>query len=388
MLQESNGSANGSSQSTWRGYVQVALVAVAIVTAFYFARAPGRVDRGAASSQASETALPTVRVIRPTPTQQSLTVELTGSVTLEQKASVASEVGGRVVWVSPRFSSGGSLAADEVFIRIDPTRFELEVEAAEMAVQEAEAQIWVEKARGEENSRQFALDHPGVEASEWIRRLPRIAEAEAALKKAQAELKLAERRLEHTSISLPWDGRVMTSDVEVGELVGPVDLVGRTALGVVYRPEALQVDVPIQPRELGHLSPVIGRTAQVTGAMGSWRARVVRVSSLVAPRTRLANVFLKFPENARASSLPVPGTFVEVSIKGPTLRDVFLLPESVVQESDSVWVVRGGALRLVELEAVGRTAEGLVVRAFDVGSGVVAGRLPGARDGLAVTVAD
>ena len=388
MLEEPNRSRNGVSHPKWQGYAQLAFIAFAIALALYFARAPSRMDRGAATDSSSEAARPIVRVIRPTATEQSLAVKLTGSVTLEEKASVASEVAGRVVWVSPKFSNGGSFDADETVIRIDPTKFELAVEAAELAVQEAEARVWAEKARGEENARQFALKNPGVEASEWIRRLPKIAEAEAELGKAQSKLRLAELRLEDTNVSFPYDGRVMTSDVEVGELVGPRDLVGRTALGVVYRPEALQVDAPIELRDLEYLAPVIGRTARVSGQLGTWRARVERVSSVVAPRSRLASVFLKFSGNVRARSLPVPGAFVQVEINGPTYKDVYVLPESALQERNSVWVVRGGALRSLEPETLGRTAEGWVVRAFDTGSGVVVGTLPGARDGLAVTATD
>ena len=388
MLEESPNSSDGFGQRSWRGYAQVAFVLGAIALALYLARAPSRIDRSAIADLSPDSAGPTVTVIRPASTEQSLRVELTGSVTLEEKASVVSEVVGRVVWVSPKFSSGGSFAADETFIRIDPTKLELQVEVATMAVREAEARVWAEKARGEEATRKLALENPGVEASEWVRRLPKIAEAEAELEKARAVLKLAELRVQDTNISLPYDGRVMSSDVEVGELVGPLDLAGRTALGAVYRPAALQVNVPIEPRDLDYLSPVVGRIAQVSGEMGSWRARVARVSSVVAPGTRLATVFLKFSANARASSLPVPGAFVEVAIDGPSYRDVYVLPESVLQERGRVWVVKGGALRSFEPETLGRTPEGWVVRSFDVGAGVVSGTVPGAREGLPVAVAE
>ena len=226
--------------------------------------------------------------------------------------------------------------------------------------------------------------------SESVRRLPSIAEAEARLMRAQAELKLAELRLERTSISLPYDGRVMGSDVEVGELVGPADEVGgpSSRLGIVYRPAALQVDVPIEPRDLEYLDPAIGRAARVTGQMAAWEARVDRVSSVVAPRTRLASVFLKFAADADPDSLPAPGTFVEVDIDGPVYEDVYVLPESVLQERDSVWVVREGLLAAFAPKTLGRTATGWVVQAFDAGEGVVVGVPSGAREGLAVTVTD
>ena len=388
MAEEPNSSENRSGGTEWHGYAQLGAIVLLIAVALFFARAPGRVERGAASGPAAESVRPTVRVVHPSPTEQALTVELTGTVNLEERVRVASEVVGRIAWVSPDFSNGGSIRANEPFIRIDPAEFELQVEAAEMAVREADAQVWVERAGAEEDIRAFERENPGVEPSEAIRRLPSIAEAEARLMRAQADLKLAELRLARTNISLPYDGRVTASDVEVGELVGPADRVDRPAsrLGVVYRTEALQVAVPIEPRDLEYLDPVIGRSARVVGEMATWEARVARVSSVVAPRTRLASVFLKFAEDAHPDSLPAPGTFVEVAIAGPAHEDVYVLPESVLQERDSVWVVRDGLLSAFVPETVGRTATGWVVQAFDAGEGLVVGVLPGAREGLAVEV--
>ena len=390
MAEEPNQSGSECSGAEWHGFAQLAAIVFLIAVALFFARAPDRVDRGAASGLVQESARPTVRVVHPSPTEQALSVDLTGTVNLEERVRVASEVVGRIVWVSPNFSNGGSIRANEPFIRMDPAEFELQVEAAEMAVREAEAQVWVERAGAEEDVRAMERENPGVEPSEAVRRLPSIAEAEARLMRAQADLKLAELRLERTNISLPYDGRVTASDVEVGELVGPADRVDRPAsrLGVVYRTEALQVAVPIELRDLEYLDPVMGRSARVVGEMASWEARVARVSSVVAPKTRLASVFLKFAEDAHPDSLPAPGSFVEVDIVGPTYEDVYVLPESVLQERNSVWVVRDGLLSAFAPETIGRTAAGWVVQAFDAGEGVVVGVLPGAREGLAVEATD
>ena len=238
-----------------------------------------------------------------------------------------------------------------------------------MAVREADARVSSERARAEQDV--------------WA-----LAEAEARLMKARADLKLAELQLERTEVSLPFASRVINADVEVGELVGPADLVGGAAsrLGAVYRLGALQVDAPIEPRDLEHLEPVIGRAARVVGEMGTWQARVVRVSSVIAPRTRLASVFLRFAEDEPRDSLPAPGAFVEIDLEGPAHEDVYVLPESVLQERDSVWVVRNGLLSAFTPTTLGRTAAGWVVQAFDAGGGVVVGSLPAAREGLEVDV--
>lgn len=363
MSQESTNPDGPSRKPRWLGFAQLALIVVAVAVALYFARAPDRVERGPITGAAQTT--PVVSVVKPAATAHTLTLKLTGTVTLERKTTVVSEVVGRVVWVSPKFSNGGSLAANEVFVRIDPREYELEVEAAKMAVRQIEAMPAVATARPE------------------MRKM-----VEAQLGKARAELALAELRLARTEISLPYASRVISSDLEVGDLVGPADDVGRQSkLGVVYRPAALQVRVPIPQNELAALAPAVGRTARVGTGTGTYEAKVVRVSSVIGPRTRLGKLFLKFPEDAPPDSLPLPGTFARVEVEGPERSDVYVLPESAAREDDRLWAVRNGALASLKPVTVGRGDAGWVVEAFDAGEGVVVGTMSGAREGLKVETA-
>ena len=375
-------------RSRWLGFLQVFLILAVIAVALYFARAPDRTGGDTVSALSAEDTRPVVSVVRPTQTRQELIVELTGSVSLSERARLKSEVSGRVVWVSPKFRNGGSIEANETFVKLDPTEYELLVKAAEHDVEEAEARVWMARARGEEDAKAFARAHPGAEASDWVRRLPHIARAQARLMKAKAELELARLQLERTDVSLPYPSRVVASEIEVGEFVGP-DLGGPPSfLGVAYRTGALQVDAPIEPKDLEYLAPAIGRSAQVRAAGATFDAEIVRVSSVIAPRTRLASIFLEFSKAHAPDSLPLPGTFAEIAITGPAYEDVYVLPEFVLQERGSVWVVQEGTLRAHVPQSIGRTDEGWVVEVFDAGEGVVVGTLPGAREGLPVTVAD
>ena len=338
-------------RSRWFGFAQVAAVLVLIVLALYFARAPDRVERQSVADTAIGDVSPVVDVIQPEPTAQALSIRLTGTVRLERKARVVSEVTGRVVWVSPNFSNGGSIAANEHVVRIDPTEFELRVKAAEGAVAQARDRS------------------PG------------------ALREAQAELELARLALERTNISFPYDSRVVGTEVEVGELVGPADQVGRDAsLGVVYRAEALQAEVPIELSDLESLNPAIGRSARLHIGGETYDAEVVRVSSLVAPKTRLATLFLEFSDDVPLSSLPLPGTFVVAEVMGPMRKNVFVLPESVLREDGGVWVVEGGNLNVRQPGILGRVDAGWVTELFDAGEGIIVGTVPGATQGMAVAV--
>ena len=246
-----------------------------------------------------------------------------------------------------------------------------------------------EEAFAEEIAATLAREDAGDDIPQRVRRAPRIVQAEAALIRAEAELKLAQLRLERTEISLPYDSRVMAADVDVGQFVGPAERVGRAAnLGSVYRTDALQVRAPIGQEDLASLAPAVGRSATVRTAAGTFDARVERTSAVIAPKTRLATLFLKFSEGQPADTLPLPGTFVEIAIAGPVHDNVFVLPEGALQDRDRVWVVDGGALRAVAPRVLGYAEEGVVVAAFDAGEGVVVGSLPAAREGLAVEAGD
>ena len=349
----------------WLGYLQLVAILGVIAVALYFARAPERVERVDSAALETQERRPVVSVVRPTPTQQALTLRLTGSIVLKERATIVSEVVGRVVWVSPQFEPGGSIKANEAFIRIDPEEYQLRVEEARLAVAELEHEIRAEEARNEDAAR-----------------------TAIKLEKARVALRLAELQLRRTGISLPFDARVISSSVEVGELAGPAEKVGKAAmLGRVYRPESIRVAAPIEQQDLNHLAPVVGRAAEVRTRTGVYRAKVTAVSSVVAPKSRLASLFLKFSDDAPPGSLPLPHTFAEIVIAGPEHQGVYVLPEAAAQANDRVWVVRDGALASVEPRMLGRIDGGWVVEAFDTGEGVVLGALPGAREGLAVTTA-
>ena len=59
-------------------------------------------------------------MVRPAATSAALPVMLTGTVVAQVRVNVRAEASGRIVWVSPKFRDGGTLAADEVIVRIDP----------------------------------------------------------------------------------------------------------------------------------------------------------------------------------------------------------------------------------------------------------------------------
>ena len=364
----------------WRGYAQIALILLALAVAVYFAQAPSRSQRIVLPEQAAAGPVP-VQVVRPSVTAVALPVALTGTVEAQVQVSVRAEATGRIVWVSPSFREGGTLAADEVIVRLDPEDAALRVQAAAAGVRAAEAMVRFQKARADAARRLFGARRPGVDGFDWVGRDEAVAATEARLEQARTLLTLAERALDKTSVSLPFTSRVVRAGAEVGQFVGPL----RIPLGLVYRDGALEVTAQVHPRDLALLEPVIGRAAQVRTEGAVHTAVVTRVSSVVDPNSRMATLHLEL--QADGADVPMPGMFAEIEIVGPLRENVYRLPHAVRQDDDTVWIVDGDALRSVRPPVVGDTADGWVVEAFDAGAGVVVGAPPRARDGLAVTAA-
>ena len=249
---------SNAGRSRWRGYVQLALILLVLAAAIYFGQAPRRSQQSVLPPPVADGPA-AVQVVRPAATTVSLPVSMTGTVVAQVRVNVRAEASGRIVWVSPRFRDGGTLAADEVIVRVDPRDAELRVQAAAAGVRLAEAGLRMQEARASAARRLFGASQPDVDGFDWVGREDAVAAAEAHVDQARSLLELAQRELDKTSVSLPFASRVILAGAEVGQFIGPL----RAPLGVVYQVGALEVKALIRPRDLALLQPAIGRAARV-----------------------------------------------------------------------------------------------------------------------------
>lgn len=368
----------GKLKDRWRGPLQILVVAVLVLLAFWFARAPDAVDPAAGAGRVDAPS-PLVRVLKPTASATALRIAITGSVAVRNRVALTPQVGGRVVWLSPAMRTGGAFGADERLLVIDRRDFELAYDQARAEVATAEADLMLQEAQGEAARANYALLNPDKAVPSLIAKEPQIAQATARLAAAKAREQIAALELQRTSFSLPFDGRIASSSAEIGQVLSRGQ-----AFGQAYALDAVQVVAPIAPDDLKSLQGAAGRHATVRDAERSLPAQVERVSAELDERSRFATLYLTYAEGVDP---PTPGTFVDIEIEGPRIADTFLLPSAAEQISGSAWVVSAGVLQAVVPETLGRTPDGWLVRAFDSADGVVLGAVPGARPALAVQTA-
>ena len=367
MAEQESNSQNSRRKSPILGYLQIAFVIAIIVVALILARAPARIERDLDPAAETPDANPTTVTVIGQPESERITlqVEKTGNVTLEERVTVRTEAQGRVAWVSEKFKGGRSIPANEVFVKIDAGEYLLRVDEAEALLELARLkQASAEKIPDADDSRMDA----------------RVRLLETRLDKARLDLA-------KTEISLPYDIRVINSDIEVGEVVGPHEYAGvdSSVLGSGYRLEALQVSAPLEVQLLEDLHPVIGRRAVVTVGSRTYGASIDRVSNFVAPETRLIKVIFRFDEDIAGKSLPLPGMFAELSIDGPIYQDVYALPLNTMQPGRNAWVVSNGVLASINPTTIAITDDNWIVEPFDTEDGLVVGSYPTLFIGEAVT---
>ena len=365
----------------WVGPLQIAVVIALVGVAVALSRSPTVAPvaaPGGPGAGASMSLAPVVSVVVPRVVSTVVEVEATGTIDARSHVALTPQVGGRIVAVSEALRAGGEFAAGEILLTIDPRDFELGLEQARADVASAQADLRLRLAESDAARANYAILHPGQRVPPLVARLPQIAQARARVESARARLAVADLDFTRTRFSLPFAGKVTETTAEVGQM-----LTRNQPFGQAFAFDALEGVAPVAQDELARLEPAVGRSATVRAPGMRLEATVERVSAELDARTRFAKLYLGLPVDARIA----PGTFVDVTVHGPEVDDTFLLPDAAEQAGGHVWRVVDGQLRRQDVTVLGRSPEGLVVRAFDPGDGVVIGAAPGGRDGLAVRVA-
>lgn len=376
----------------------VAIVVVAIVVSRIMIS-----NRSPAERQAPRAPAPAVKVMTVEPTDYAVWVASRGEVSARTRASLVAQVGGEVVKINPHFRDGGYFSANEMLLQIDPRDYQAAVTIAEAEKTRAEQTLAEEEARSAQAARDWQRLGGDTPPSDLTLRKPQLQTARANLSAAQARLDQAKLNLGRTRITVPYEGRVLAQNVDIGQVVN----VG-AVLGEVYATDAVEVRLPLGNRQLAQLDipeqyrddnkqvtgPMVRLQAQVGDQQYEWNGRIVRSEGAIDNSSRQTFVVARVDDPyARDASGRPPlkvGQYVEASIQGRTLRDVFVLPASAIKGENLAYVLDAD-MRLVEkqLRLIWRDG-GQVVAAAGVTSGeqLVTTLPSGAVQGMLIRLAD
>ncbi|NWG70051.1 MAG: efflux RND transporter periplasmic adaptor subunit [Parvularculaceae bacterium] len=324
----------------------------------------------------------------------SLEVTAQGEVKSKTEADVAARVGGQIVEVAPQFEPGASVRSGDLLVRIDPAEYRLAVERARSQVSRARENL--ARMRSEADLAKADWQELGMAGtpSDLTLLKPQMASATADLRTAEAAVREAELALERTEIRAPFDGRVKSRRVDVGDFVAP-----GTPVASLFAVDVAQVRIPLTERDLSVLGvgPGFGATPENPGpvalvrgtgahAGAPWSGHLALVEASFDPATRLVYGLVEVKDPFAGPTPLAPGMFVSVDLKGRTEEALLAIPRGAYKKNEVVYTVDAeGAIRGHRLAAAHATASEVFFRTgLAAGDRVVVSYIPSPRDGMKV----
>lgn len=271
--------------------------------------------------------------------ETSFRIDSQGTVRPRTETTLSAEISGAIVSISQKFVAGGVFHKGEELLRIDPTNYATAVDRAVAMLAQ----------------RQIEFDGAEKLRSQGYRAEAEYASAVAALAAAQADLVNAERNLERTIISLPYDGMVRTKEADLGQYVNP-----GTRLAVTFSTDYAEVRLPLTDQDLAFIDlpdaaditqsgsaegPLVELSAVQKGQVRRWQAQIVRTEGVVDEKNRvtyavasIADPYRLVAGSGQATPLPM-GTFVAASIEGTTVSNVVRVPRIALRGSNQLMFV-------------------------------------------------
>lgn len=359
------------------GVIQLVLVVMVIVVAFGLTRLLKAQKEPVQQTEQAARGL-FVTTLEVSPGLHRMRFETTGTVQARTQVAVVPQVAGRIVDVLDAFYAGGYFAADQVLFQIDPRDYNFQVELRSAEVAQAQTSLQLEQAEAEAALAEWRQMNGDKAAPDLVARVPQLAQAAANLKAAQAQLDNARLNLERASYSLPFAGRVLASDLAVGQYVAPGQPYGQ-----VFDVTSLEVEASLSQVQLQHLlhseDPKITIMVDYLGTSQQYVGRLIRGAASLDAQTRFAVVRFGFQS---APQDVVPGVFVSVEVFGEQVEGVTEIPASALQKDGSVWhVVDDQSLHRLQPEVVEVNGNQLAVRGIDRTVQLVTSRISGATEG-------
>jgi RND family efflux transporter MFP subunit len=328
-------------------------------------------------------------------------IAATGTVIPEREIHLSPLVGGEVIEVAEGFEPGGRVEAGEVLMQINPADYRIALQERQSALQQAKADLDIERGRQEVAEQDFALleDSLGPENRSLVLRQPQLATAEARVEAARAQVRQAELDLDRTTIRAPFDALIISREVNLGSLVSPGEPLARL-VGL----DSYWVETTVPVSRLGWIR-FPGDDADDDGSMvsirnrGAWpegvsrEGRLARLVGELDSNTRMARVLVRVPDplvrktDRRGDPPLILGSFVEVAIEGEPIESVVRLSRDLVRQNDTVWVKADGTLDIREVDIVFRDQQYAYIRqGLEPGEEVVVTNLATVLHGAALRV--
>lgn len=300
------------------------------------------------------------------------------------RVTLSAEVAGVVVEVSPSFEVGAYFEKGDVLVKLDRRNFEAELAIAKAQVTSQKSALQLAKLV--EDRKIDLVEFNAVSQAEVDAAKATREQAEAAVELAETQLAQAQLNLDRTTVVAPFDGRVETQLIGVGQMAG-----ANAPLGDVFAVDFAEVRLPISGEQRRYLKLpefadddplyVTFYDAIVDSNDHVWQGKIVRTEGVldVDSRDLFAIARIDDPFGRRTGGPPLRiGQPVNARIQGEVLEDVVALPRGAVRQLDKIVLVEAEkhTLHPMNITPVWSDAQHVVVRASTIPDGMLLATTP------------
>ena len=284
---------------------------------------------------------PTVKVTQLSPVAYPVEIEAFGELSPLESTNLSAQVSGEITSLNPQFLSGGIVKRGEVLFTIEKDAYEAALLQAQANLASAESALIQEKALARVAERE-AASLPDAQVTDLYLRKPQILSAEAALKAAQAQLKIAKRDLDNCEVSAPYDALIVSRSVGSGDFVtagSSAALLYNIEVGEVVFPLA-RFDQAFLPGQLGDIEATItlmNRQDDIIQRVGA----IHRDTGIVDASTRMTHLVARI-EDPYGIKTGMPalkfGSYTQVQFPGKTLENIYKIPQELINKRQ-IWIL-------------------------------------------------
>ncbi len=346
----------------------IILVVAGAATFAIFMTEPGASKSGASKETAMLVDIITVKRGKYTPIFRA-----TGNVQPAEDVILSPRVSGEIIRRTQNFTPGATVRKGEMLLQIDPADYKNMLELRQSEMMQAEADLDIEKGRQDIARQDYQLIGDTVAGMDesLVLRQPQLNAVKASYQAAQASVNQARLNLQRTTIKAPFNGQILSRNVNQGSQVGMGDNLGRIVSSDEYW---VVVNLPVS--KLPYLKFTAndgkenseGSEVKITDTK-AWKKGAYRIGQLreligaLEDQTRMARLIVTVPdplslreENNEKPSMII-NSFVEVNIEAEEIADVVRLNRDYVRKNETVWVMKNNKLRIKEVEIVLQDAQ-------------------------------
>lgn len=279
-----------------------------------------------------EAVLAPVSVLEVTPSQHQSTLTVLGVTTARWPVQLKASSSAQLKWLDESVEPGNLVNKGDVLARLDTSAVDANLAQALSSLKQAELEL---KQAKHEQTVALKILNPKTSSS-FARREPQLLAAKANLKQAKQAYLSAQKLLEESEITAPFDAVIMKRHISPREWIEAGQVTFELAAS-----DSIDIELPISEMHWQQVQAALTEPSitVVSRSGNQWPAKVRYVSPQVDSVTRQRQVVLSVEEPYQSKPRLFPNQQVQAVVNLGLKDNVVSVPLSAMTRDGYVWTL-------------------------------------------------